>query len=203
MGKSQRDKGAAGGVYLLGLDPGLAHCGWCIAEARSVTNYHVIKLGVISTKKAGKRSNVRSSADTGRRALEVYRALRLLCDMHKPRALLIEAFSAARNATNAAKTARAYGTIDALAEELRAPIFESSPMDIKGACTGQKTATKEAVEKVVRQLCTDEAIETLEASVAEGQRNHAFDAVGAVVAGIDLPEFRYVLPIEFDEEASR
>lgn len=178
-------------MIVLGFDPGLAHFGWCVAELATPTDAPVIlRMGVWKTKKADKKSNVRASADTGRRAAEICGPLAALVKAANPSALLLEAFSATRNASAAAKTARAFGVIDAIAHQYTLPMFEVSPQAIKLATTGIKSASKTAVEAAIRPLCTDEALATLPR--AKGVHEHIFDAGGAVVTAMALPEFRLV-----------
>lgn len=177
-------------ITVLGFDPGLAHFGWCVAELSTVFPPQICRMGVWKTVKAAERSNVRASADMGRRAAELYESLAELVNAHRPAAFLLEAFSAARNATNAAKTARAFGIVDAIAAATRTPMFEVSPQALKKATAGSTKASKAEVEAAIRPLCTIDALATLPR--AKGVHEHIFDAGGAVVAGAQLPEFRMV-----------
>lgn len=176
-------------MIVLGLDPGFASLGWALVEITS-QDERILHVGTIRTAKA--RTRVLVTDDLHRRGQELARALAALLESYPTvGAICAESWSQPRNASAAAKVARAWGVIDALAEARALPLLSASPQAIKKAMTGKASASKEEVIAALDALLDGGMEAALVAGkVNKGQREHAADAVGAVVACLDHPHLR-------------
>lgn len=77
-----------------------------------------------------------------------------------------------------------WGAIVGLAEVYSLPLVQPSPQEIKQALCGRRDASKLDVEKAVTEWAEvpDHVRHDFERRVPKSQRNHAFDALGAVAA---------------------
>lgn len=179
-------------LAVIGLDPGLASFGYCVARVAG-SSVLVSELGVWRTKPNGTKSAVRSSSSVAERNAYLYRELVALFDREPAGLLCLEDFSPPRSAGPAAKVARVFGMLDAVAAYEGLGTLRATPQEIKLATTGKRSASKEAVEESVRAVCTPRALKGLEASVPRSQWNHAFDAGGSVIACVNHPEMRMMI----------
>ncbi|MDD3679678.1 MAG: crossover junction endodeoxyribonuclease RuvC [Candidatus Shapirobacteria bacterium] len=144
---------------VLGIDPGLASCGWAIlSDAQTL-----IRSGCIVTKKAD---------DLASRLDQIYCQTEDLCRQHKIDELAIESLFFAKNTKTALLVAQAMGAIKAAADNAGAKVFEYTPLQIKIAITGYGRAQKDQVVSMIRQ--------SLGESVVLGN-NHASDAIAAAL----------------------
>lgn len=172
---------------LLGFDPGLAKVGWCVGELFAPRQLRIIDLGTWVTKLDKDRGFY---ADHVARALDIgIRADRLM-NVHKPLEVFVEEQGRMPSATAYAVLRVAAGfALAAALRELR--YSERTSQDIKKTLTGDRSAAKEVVEDEVLRYVTPEALERfqkahprMKRSTKRGLRDHAFDAGGAMVAGL-------------------
>lgn len=169
-------------LVILGLDPGLASCGWALL-APGEGEGRVLGMGVVRTSKSHLKRQVLSSADDFRRSRELASQLAAVRGAHRVVAFAIEAMSLPRSSTVASKIGRAYGVIAGLATAWDVPVVEASPQDVKFAVCGRKTASKsDIIEALAERYESSEAIATFQDTKARGLWEHAFDALGAIVA---------------------
>jgi len=162
-------------MRVLGCDPGFASFGWCSVRITGARE-ELIALGVIRTEPETRKLGVLAADDDVRRTREI--AARLREELGQADVVAAEAFSQPRHAASAAKLARSWGALVALAGAL--PLTQASPQQIKLAVAGSKTATKEAVERAVRARWQSAGV-MLDA-LPKTLREHAADACGAVIA---------------------
>jgi len=176
-------------AVLVGIDTGFASIGVAVVEL-GVSSDHVVSLQVLRTEKSSAKKSILASEDNLRRAREISWELRkiLHSDRYQVVGICAEAMSFPRNASAAAKVAMTWGVLSALSEET--PIFQCSPQDLKLRVVGSKTATKEDVQASLIQRFGEGIMKLLEAPA--GQHEHAFDALGAVVACGDADQIRMV-----------
>lgn len=173
-------------MRILGLDPGFANMGCCIASYID-GNLQVQRMGVIETKKDQRKVLV--SVDNLKRCQSLFEKLLdfmwssengepvLLVD-----AIAVEAMSHPRNASSAEKVSMAWGVIAAASALSHVPVVQSQPQDIKEAVTGSRKASKAQMESVLGSMYP-EALEALE-GVPMSRREHSYDALGAVIASL-------------------
>jgi len=178
---------------ILGIDPGFASFG--IALVRLLPDSEdVLLLEVLRTSKSTAKQNVFACSDNVRRARELAHRLEQIVTGHAVRAIAAESMSYPRNSSTAGKMSLAWGVIAAISEAHGLPVIQSSPQAIKQAVTGSKTADKAEVEfSVLRRF--GNAIEALYGG-PDGQREHAFDALAAIVACLDSDVMRALRPRE-------
>lgn len=160
-------------VNLLGVDPGLANCGWARVGVNGTVQ--IFAVGVIETEPAKKKAKLHHSHDTIRRIDYLYRQLHKLslgCD-----AICMEGISIPRNSSATLKLGAAFGVITALAAALDVPLLQASTAEVRdalgGAPKGGKDPRIETIERIYPGL-----LDTLN----QGAKEHAVDAVGVALA---------------------
>jgi crossover junction endodeoxyribonuclease RuvC len=172
----------------LGIDPGFASLGYALVDV-SVSEVVVGSLGVITTEKSNKKQNVLASSDNLRRARELARLLQPL--VQEAGVICVEAMSFPRNASAAAKVAMSWGVLACLSELSDVPIVQVSPKELKQAVCGDATASKEKVaEALDRRFARSFGAELVGRGVAKSLHEHAYDALGTVVASLSSEVLR-------------
>lgn len=181
-------------MIVLGIDPGFASMGVAVVDVRE-RDERVIALDVVRTQKDDRKRRTLASDDNVRRArelaVELGGAIGWLGNAggNNARVVCAEAMSFPRNASAASKVALSWGVICALAEVRDLPIVQASPQQIKKAVAGTKTASKLDVESALLARYGNE-LEQLVAHLPDGQHEHAYDALAAVVACLDSDVLR-------------
>jgi Holliday junction resolvasome RuvABC endonuclease subunit len=130
-------------MIVLGIDGGLAHLGWAVAQKAS--DFHraeVIDGGVIETlpREEGTRADSHAA-----RALELHKQLVDIVEKHRPDEICAEAFSPPRDSRNASMLAWSWGVICAVASTYGISVQTKSPMPLKHALAGDRCAKKPAM----------------------------------------------------------
>lgn len=175
-------------IPVFGIDPGFASIGFSVVLLDGSKTEVPIRMGLLSTAKSNKKSNVLASDDNLRRAREIYVALKplLISGEYGPvRAVCAETMSYPRNSSAAAKMAMCWGVLAALTEELDIPVLQVTPQDLKKKVCGQPTASKEDIQKALDKRFGKSVIDGLLGKLAAGKHEHPCDALGAVVACLD------------------
>ena len=164
---------------IVGVDPGLATMGVVLMEL--FPDKEIVRgATVFTTKPETKKRAVRASDDNVRRATYLYTQLSKRLDKYEVNAICIEAQSWPRNASASAKVGISWGVIIAAAAERGLPMLQASPQAIKKALTGSNQASKLDVQAAVLTLYPG-----MKLPKQKTLREHAADAVGAVVACFD------------------
>jgi crossover junction endodeoxyribonuclease RuvC len=171
-------------VIVLGIDGGFASMGLAAVDLTPTTE-RVDRAWVVRTELSAKKLGVRSGDDTCRRARELAKAVGAAIAEYSPMAIAIESPSWPRSAGVAAKMGVAFGVVFALAEKHRLPLVMATPMDVKKAVTGSKTASKDDVIGALELRFPD-----LELPQQLTLQEHAADAVGVVIACLDTDALR-------------
>lgn len=175
---------------IIGLDPGFARGGWARLRIRE-QGEELLSLGVLETEPSDRKRKVLVADDNVRRARVLARALRE--DVLAPRdgrsvvCVCAESMSHPRNASAAGKVSLFWGLVVMHVDTHGLPLLQATPQEIKLALTARRNASKDDVRAAVESrygaaLCTrllDDA------GVAEGARNHAYDALASAVACLD------------------
>lgn len=164
---------------VLGIDPGLAHCGFAIVRLLP-DGEELVGLTVVRTEKSGKKRGVRASDDSVRRAAELAVEIERMTLGHGVDVFACEAMSFPRNSPTAQKMGMAWGVITAIATSHAIPIVQASPQDIKKKLCGAKNATKDDIIQAIERRFPDAEWPTKK-TVWE----HCADAAGAVLACLD------------------
>ncbi len=172
-------------AFLLGLDPGFANMGWAVIEIAS-WGEKLIETGVLRTEKSDKKRQVLASDDNLRRGREVAETLMGVLKRHHISAICAESMSFPRNAGAAAKMAMCWGVVATLSAQSNLPVVQASPQEIKKCLCGKKDASKEEVEEAVKRRYGQ--TDAMLADVAASYREHAYDAMAAVVTALERSE---------------
>lgn len=125
---------------ILGIDPGLASTGWGIIlkEKSKIT---LVNHGCIST-------SPKESHPT--RLKQIHNALKKIIKKFQPSIVATEQLFFAKNVKTALKIGEVRGIIQLTAAELKTPIQEFTPLQIKQALTGYGRADKNQIQQMVK-----------------------------------------------------
>lgn len=126
-------------MFVLGVDPGLAICGYAIVE-KIPGGERAITAGV-----------VRTGADQpiAERLAELHRDLAGIVQEHKPDVMAIEQVFTNRNLMTAISVGRASGVALLAAAQADIPVYEYTPSAVKAAVAGYGKATKDQIRYIV------------------------------------------------------
>lgn len=129
-------------MFVLGVDPGVSRCGYCVLEARAA-GPAAVALGVLTT----------SPADPlHRRLAELQVELRALLGEYRPTALAVERVLFSVNVRTAMSVGQASGLAMAEAAAVGCDVVQYSPNQVKEAVAGYGGASKEQVQLMVQTL---------------------------------------------------
>ena len=182
-------------VFVLGVDPGFASFGFGIMQLLSSSEV-VRTVDVIRTQKSAKKKGVKAADDNFHRGQAISAVLHETVKEWQPVAIAAEAASWPRNAGATAKVAMSWGILIDLCHVYQLPMVQGSPQEIKKALCNDKSASKEDVRRALEALYPDE-FEPFKARYPakkpprpNGQWEHGFDAIGAVVTCLDSDVIR-------------
>lgn len=129
-------------VFVLGIDPGLSRCGYCVLRTDGRRS-RAVALGVLRT----------SPQDpTPARLAELMNDIGELLDEFRPRSVAIERVLFQVNVRTAMAVGQAAGVVMAEAAARGMDVAEYSPNEVKGAVAGFGGADKSQVQKMVQLL---------------------------------------------------
>ena len=155
-------------MIILGIDPGTSSIGYSIFETTEPRLRHA---GVFRLERIAPQE----------RLLTLHTSVKKLIAEWKPETLAIEKLFFAKNAKTALGVSESRGALLLTAALAGITVFEYTPLEIKKTVTGNGSADKVAVEKMIRLVLPDAAkIKT---------QDDTFDAI-AVAYTCYLKEFR-------------
>jgi len=153
-------------VVILGIDPGYAIVGYGVLRAER-GRYIPLEHGAITTK---------AGTPFGRRLQIIYHSLMIILEKWHPEAVALEKLYFQNNKTTAIGVAQARGVILLACEEMKVPVYEYTPMQIKMAVTGFGGAKKPQVMEMTRRLLClkevpkpDDTADALAMAITHGQ----------------------------------
>lgn len=167
---------------VLGIDPGFASVGYCIVVLEPEGEVP-IALGVIETKKNTRKHKVLACEDNFVRAKSIATSIQTLIHEHNVTAICAESMSFPRNASNAAKMALTWGALAGICEARMLSMVQPTPQTIKKKLTGRRDASKLDIQDALIMRYPD--VEPQLKELPKTKREHAADALGAVVASLD------------------
>jgi len=123
---------------ILGIDPGIARCGYGIVDDTTMICY-----GCIETSKAKRDAN---------RLLEIYTAFSVLMKTYHPTECAIERVFFAKNISSALNVAEVRGVILLCAEQHHLSITEYTPNQVKQTITGDIRADKHQMQDAIMHM---------------------------------------------------
>lgn len=155
-------------MVILGIDPGYAIVGWGLVRYEHA-RYTPLRYGAITTE---------AGTDFSLRLQEIYRDITELLTTCKPDALAVEKLYFKNNQKTAIDVAQARGVILLAAREQGVPLFEYTPLQVKGAVTGFGRAQKPQVMEMTRRLLglrevpkPDDTADALALTICHAQMN--------------------------------
>ena len=130
-------------MFVLGIDPGLSRCGYCVLSVDGRSASRAVAVGVITT-----------PVDLGvpQRLAVLQRDIRDLLDDYPPAAVALERVLFQVNVSTAMSVGQASGIVMAEAATRGCDVVEYSPNQVKEAVAGYGSADKEQVQEMVRRL---------------------------------------------------
>lgn len=150
-------------MIILGIDPGTATTGYGVIDKISGGKLKMIDYGRIAT-------DPRHS--TGERLIKLQKELIKIIKKYQPEQVAVEDIFFFKNLKTAIKVSQARGVILAAAAQMKIPIFEYTPLQIKQAVASYGRADKNQVQQMTKMLLNlkeiprpDDAADALAASI--------------------------------------
>jgi crossover junction endodeoxyribonuclease RuvC len=129
-------------VFVLGVDPGLTRCGYCVLEVTGRRS-RAVGMGVLRTDPA---------LPVAERLAELWQDVRGLLDEFRPSSVAVERVLFQSNVRTAMGVGQASGVIMAEAAGRGLLVAEYSPNQVKDAVAGFGGADKQQVQRMVQML---------------------------------------------------
>lgn len=129
-------------MKVLGIDPGIGRLGYGIAEMQHKSCACIV-VGCLTSP---------STQNQSARLLQLSNELSDLISLHQPGGAVVEKIYFSKNTRTAMAIAEARGMILLTLEKHHIPIVELSPQHVKMGVTGNGSATKEQVQRMVQTL---------------------------------------------------
>lgn len=152
-------------MIIFGFDPGYHRVGWGVLQRERGHAPHAIAFGCIETDK---------NEDLPERLQHIYRDAKKILKKYQPAVVVIEKLYFAQSVTTALKVSEARGVLLLATAELKIPVLELLPAQVKQALTGFGGAKKIQMQEMVRRVLTLKEIP---------QPDDAADALACAYAG--------------------
>ena len=129
-------------MFVLGIDPGVAKCGYGVVE-RAGRRTRPVDIGVLRTP---------AGMPQAERLLRLHDGFLDLLERHRPQVVVLERVLLHVDARTALAVGQASGLVMAEAARRGLDVVEYSPNEVKGAVVGYGSATKEQVQRMVQTL---------------------------------------------------
>jgi crossover junction endodeoxyribonuclease RuvC len=139
-------------MRILGVDPGIARCGWGIIEIQN-SKFKVLNYGCIETQ---------SSMEVPLRLAVIYKEISKLIKRYSPEEMAIEELFFNTNAKTAFVVGQARGVVLLAGAENHLKNYIYTPLQVKIAVTGYGRAEKAQVGKMVQTILNLEKIPKLD-----------------------------------------
>ncbi|MEK7106690.1 MAG: crossover junction endodeoxyribonuclease RuvC [Patescibacteria group bacterium] len=150
-------------MRILAIDPGYGRCGVAVLERNGSEKETLLHSDCIETSK---------DADFAERLGAVADECTRLAKKYKPDAVALEKLYFSTNQKTAMRVAEVRGALIQVATNLRIPVFEYTPGEIKSAAGGSGRADKQAIAKMLHALVKIEK---------EIERDDEYDAIAVGV----------------------
>lgn len=128
---------------VLAVDPGLTRCGFAVVDMSAQRTGTFVHVQV---------SGTRAHEALEHRVLSIMRAAEELMDRFRPDVVAVERVFAQNNAPTVVGTAQATGVVIAAAAARGIPVAWHTPSEVKAAVTGDGSAEKAAVTKMIARI---------------------------------------------------
>jgi len=129
-------------MKILGIDPGTGRVGWgIVSHDREVDT--LVEYGCFETK---------VKSELSERLHKIFLFLKELIKKHKPDVLAVESLFFSSNAKTAFDVGAARGVILLAGEEMKLPIFQYTPLQVKSSLTGYGKAEKSQIQFMITKI---------------------------------------------------
>lgn len=181
-------------IKLVGIDPSLRNTGIAIATFNPyLMDYTVQRLQLAATD-SQKSKTVRQNSDDLRCAREISSAIKAACDG------AMFAISEVPTGAQSSRAAFSFGIVLGVLANVRVPLIQVSPTDVKKATVGSSTASKgEVIEWAVEKfpklnwLRHARAGKTYKKGDLMSANEHLADACAVIEAGVRTAEFQQAI----------
>ncbi len=129
-------------MFVLGVDPGLSRCGYCVVQTRG-RDARAVALGVLRTD---------ANDPTPDRLAEISSDVSAIIDEFRPAAVAVERVLFQVNVSTAIGVAQAAGVVMAAAATRGIEVAEYSPNEVKNSVAGFGGADKQQIQRMVQTL---------------------------------------------------
>ena len=129
-------------MKILGIDPGIARCGWGVIEADG-SRLKVLGYGCVETN---------SKKEVSRRLKEIHKEITEIIAKYSPQCLSVEELFFNTNTKTAFVVGQARGVVLLAASQKNLPVFIYTPLQVKVAVTGYGRAEKNQVGSMIKTL---------------------------------------------------
>lgn len=156
-------------MIILGIDPGTALTGYGVIEQTN-NQIQLIEYGCFKTE---------PKFSTAERLCQLDKQLKKIIQQHQPKQISVEDIFFFKNLKTAVKVSQARGVILCRAANMKIPVLEYTPLQIKQAITSYGRAEKIQVQKMVKLLLNltdipkpDDAADALAAAICCANTNN-------------------------------
>ena len=135
-------------MFVLGIDPGLSRCGYCVLRVQARQKAEAVALGVLATP---------PSEPTARRLGMILTDIEALLEEFRPQAVALERVLFQVNVRTAMSVGQASGIVMASAARHGCEVVEYSPNQVKQVVGGYGSADKAQMQEMVRRILGFEA----------------------------------------------
>jgi crossover junction endodeoxyribonuclease RuvC len=131
-------------VRIIGIDPGLAICGYCILDVFNTNtqeSFNIAGSGSIKTSK---------TQDESSRLFEIHADLEILIEKYKPDVAAVEKLFYFKNAKTVMPVSMARGVIVMTFAKYNIPVYEYTPLVVKQTITGYGKADKAEIAGMIQ-----------------------------------------------------
>ena len=129
-------------MRVLGIDPGTVTSGYGLIDEEGHRIFYVDSGGICTSSKLA----------FPQRLMKIYEGLSEVIGRHQPDVVAVESVFFAKNVQAALKLGHARGVALLAAVNMKIPVFEYSPLEIKQAVVGYGLADKPQVQQMVKTL---------------------------------------------------
>ena len=147
---------------ILGVDPGIANCGFAVVKG--ISNYNLMDTELVKTP---------STDETGKRLETIHDTLSHLLDTHTPSGIAIEQVFHNKNVRSSISTGKVIGLVEHTAYMFSLPVFTFTPQQIKASSGFGGNANKAEILRVASGLFR-----------TTFKSHHVADAAFAAISGI-------------------
>jgi crossover junction endodeoxyribonuclease RuvC len=130
-------------MKIIGIDPGTARMGYCIAHSKKDGSYSIIESSVLVTP---------AEMVMQKRLQSLYAGLQKIMTKHKLDTMVIERLFFNTNAKTAISVGQARGVAMLAAADWELSVFEYTALEAKKLLTGYGRADKKQMQEAVRQI---------------------------------------------------